>query len=993
MSLPDTDANRVRTASGDRSAPGELNRSIEGGANLPPTTPPPAPRNTGASIEVEADINVVPGNGNLVEGNTGNPPGTIDKAELKQRLAGGNPDPAVAEFFRNMAKSSEPENDNQSNVRSRKVGGITRDSLNRSGKPSKHKKLATAGQRNANTRRGFRNGNSRNLEGQIDSSDISSENQYHQQKLREKLSKLPRETRKALHKGTIAYEVDTFGEDTDGNTVRKSHPTAKKLSRSVSRLQEKIDGKTAIYLAAGGDPSITLPKVYQDQAMAELNQEMEEENIRRELGYNQAQQTRAEDQENSAYQDSELTELERRRRQPYPPPEVQGLTARRNPRIKSRSHQPDIGLVAARNAEEWQRNQPRGTFNEALNNVRRKIHEKATTHGIPCMYPRGTVSAALGGRHPLQLQQTISSGNQPRDFRRHLHPPGNPKEYEDDLLSLFAEEVNRRDRPIHSNMSEYALQQGHVPDVFGYQPNSAKKELAKQLMKLMKEQGKPRQNSIAPAPETFSLGPTIWPQDYARSEHIARVMPNTKHNTFTGGQRRDDVGIVTLLTRLTRAQNILVLSREEFLGMMLDYFQGPCRQKLESLISEPDVSVARVYQRLLEIYHSKDSIQDAWEKLAKPKENIHAKNMADAGAEIGTIASSAVRDIRGPRKSENYHMLAIKAFLEIIPATIKHAMERDINEHKDIYDDEPTFEEVLNLCSKYQNTVDYHILKTLGKNEKKVHSSYASAKLSRGEETAVVAEEEENDSESTSSSSSSDSSADEGLYLTKKTFINAPAGPDQTHQGSGYQPPLQNFQKVPMASGMVPPKSQHQMREEHNQEMYQQQMPQGTRYHQPFHRKSGNYVQQGQPNFNSNNRISRPTTPTNIPQAPNTINPFSNRTEPIPKGPNGKFDLYSGPCWSCGSTGHPSFECPLYPYSGLPQNPCRNCDLGCYHPEHLCHVMLVKQMHAAAEKNHQQLVAQGKEHLKTAPSAASVAEAAVRPTNNNNNQPPPKNGQ
>ena len=848
------------------------------------------------------------------------------------------------------------------------------------------------------------------------SSDLSSENEYFEVKAFHNMERYPYMIRRELARALLAQEIDQHDDLRANVPIQQEPPSSRQLCRTLEELAEKLREQRKAHKFDGGDPD-KLPWDYQRKAMVSLNKER--------LRNYEANQTNHRNQpvyfyepQNNSETDSIAVEVSHHLQESHPsnPPSVAGDAI--TPAVPQPGRARTDNRYIARSKENagkkenpnYERNcQPTGPNKNQFvpsiiqdktrrpqgvsENINRRHRARANSHAsAPHLPQRG-----LG-------PQPVNYGRQPIDYREHIQPPADPEDYQDSVMTKMAKDWTRGTDLEYGGRYPYVPASGldKVPDDFCPNKSQPKYDMVTEIRKIMHEQGRPKQNNIAPAPKFFSPVDTVDSTSDARAAHIQRMLPNPKYNTFTGGQRRDDVGIVTLLTRLTRAQNQLNLSKEEFFHVMLDYFQGHSRRKLEALINEPDITAARVYQRLLEIYHSKDSTKDAREKLAHPKDHIYAKNLADAGAEIGTLASTAVRDmVPGPRKKHTYHTKAIEAFMELIPTSIQHNIERDIEEHKEIYGDEPTFEHVLNIAGKYQNTLDYHILKILSKNEKKTSSAFSTAKLTRNgdashHQEAITHEvplyPDDDSADHASSASDSEDDMSQLVKATLETLKDRKALKTKKSLQEQIQK-AQNSGSNALASGLLPPTDPTVLQMEQRNVVLQQAMPDEVHYHDTFAKRAFHENSSHQ-NYRGNHSYpqTRPFQLRKEYMAPNTIRPGDTRNDPIPKGPDGRHDLNSGPCWSCGSSKHPSFNCPIYPYSGLTQNPCRNCDLNCFHPEHLCHVMLMQQMHATADKNHQQMVAKGKEHLPHAPSAASVAEAAMR-VPQSAAAPPPKNGQ
>ena len=403
-----------------------------------------------------------------------------------------------------------------------------------------------------------------------------------------------------------------------------------------------------------------------------------------------------------------------------------------------------------------------------------------------------------------------------------------------------------------------------------------------------------------------------------KNKAIKDVFPKTDY-TFSGAPKPGDISIVTLLNRLTYAQNQVMLSRGEFINQFKQYFSGAARQIVDGICETENLSVKELYRRVTEIWYRGESAEKANEKLNQPS-LIAASNLSELAAEITRLAKiSSYKYIEGPLRKAHFQAMATDALLRSIPDTIQPLIEQSMGRIRAFHYREPEFAQVLDLVMQNKQTVDRHIENTnvrgLGSRSRSSSFSRKVGKVEVDPDPTTLYAERYKDYGHVKMFRHSDSQPSDDKYrewpyegMKGKKPIN-PA-----MLGGGYNP--DNYPD-PDAVGDINAAA----------------------------KKVPLQNDQRRPNSQPNSRSSSPYPQPNNPTKPNTK--FPNQ-KPDPNQTNRPKKLDDGPCLLCMSLRHASHNCPMFPPgTSAVRGTCGVCDIGAHHPEALCPVPLLQRIYDA----------------------------------------------
>lgn len=227
--------------------------------------------------------------------------------------------------------------------------------------------------------------------------------------------------------------------------------------------------------------------------------------------------------------------------------------------------------------------------------------------------------------------------------------------------------------------------------------------------------------SIVP-PTKFSPAPVII--NAAKLNEVMKAFPCKSNQKFNGTS--SGVNIVEFLNNMNTGQEIMNLSKNEFLQMLLRCVSGKVYNLLsETIHHEKDVS--NIYHSLMCMFDTRLSSSSARKILSsyKASRNTNLTKVQSYILEIASRIASALP--AGPSRTGMFNLEANSALVRCLPSNSSVLVNNIINNLTAKLQRHPSFIEVTKCISKYSDTINsdiekFGIIPTRGNNQMYMNS-------------------------------------------------------------------------------------------------------------------------------------------------------------------------------------------------------------------------------------------------------------------------------
>ena len=220
------------------------------------------------------------------------------------------------------------------------------------------------------------------------------------------------------------------------------------------------------------------------------------------------------------------------------------------------------------------------------------------------------------------------------------------------------------------------------------------------------------QRVLVEPPTTFSRVPTLTTPAKLEMRKAVFTCLNTK-SKFTGekaGPSRGELDVVSLLESLSRGQQQMELSEEEFLNVFISSCAGTPQNLLVDyikLLQDGDMSISEVYLRFTDMFFHDLRPEQALQKLKGIKHKHNFVSLADADNSIRKLAKLASL---GERTVERRRLFFQKFYrdtlLAIIPDKFISVILQQIETKETLSQRELQASDLLGICRAFRVDID-----------------------------------------------------------------------------------------------------------------------------------------------------------------------------------------------------------------------------------------------------------------------------------------------
>ena len=211
-------------------------------------------------------------------------------------------------------------------------------------------------------------------------------------------------------------------------------------------------------------------------------------------------------------------------------------------------------------------------------------------------------------------------------------------------------------------------------------------------------------NSSIKPPEKFSTVPVIT--NATKLAEVLKAFPSKNFQKFNGESK--GVNILEFLNSLNTGQEIMNLSRPEFLQIVLKCVSGKVYNLISEYISH-DTDVHDLYTSLLSLYDSRMSATDARKILATFKTPSNSSLMKTQSYIIEVASRVASALPKGPSRTSMFNLESNQALVRALPPESSTVVTNVMNTLTAKLQRQPTFVEVTKALTKFADTINADI--------------------------------------------------------------------------------------------------------------------------------------------------------------------------------------------------------------------------------------------------------------------------------------------